>query len=60
MSDSTPFAKRAKGLGWGSYARLLEEDQHEVGKQHTQKIDRKYLTLRTRIKLLSKKDNLFL
>ncbi len=41
--------------GWGAYARLLEEDQHVVGKQNTQKIERKHLTLRTRIKRLARK-----
>ena len=30
-------------------------DHHEVGKQHTQKIERKHLTLRTRIKRLARK-----
>ena len=29
----------------------LEPDHHEVGKQHTQKIERKHLTLRTRKRL---------
>lgn len=41
--------------GWGGYARLLDENQHEVGKQYTQKIERKHLTLRTRIKRLTRK-----
>ena len=41
--------------GWGAYARLLDEDQHEVGKWNTQKIERKHLTLRTRIKRLARK-----
>lgn len=41
--------------GWGGYARLLDENQHEVGKQYTQKIERKHLTLRTRIKRLARK-----
>ena len=41
--------------GWGGYARLLDEDQHEVGKHYTQKIERKHLTLRTRIKRLTRK-----
>jgi len=36
--------------GWGAYARLLDEGQHMVGKWNTQKIERKHLTLRTRIK----------
>jgi insertion element IS1 protein InsB len=41
--------------GWGAYARLLDEDQHRVGKWNTQKIERKHLTLRTRIKRLARK-----
>lgn len=41
--------------GWGAYARLFDEDQHVVGKQNTQKIERKHLTLRTRIKRLARK-----
>lgn len=41
--------------GWGAYARLLDEDQHVVGKGNTQKIERKHLTLRTRIKRLARK-----
>ena len=39
----------------GAYRRHLDPDQHEVGKQHTQKIERKHLTLRTRIKRLARK-----
>lgn len=41
--------------GWGAYARLLAEDQQVVGKWNTQKIERKHLTLRTRIKRLARK-----
>ncbi|MEP1079844.1 IS1 family transposase [Leptolyngbya sp. FACHB-16] len=41
--------------GWGAYARILDEDSHEVGKHHTQKIERKHLNLRTRIKRLARK-----
>ena len=41
--------------GWGAYARLLDKDQHVVGKRNTQKIERKHLTLRTRIKRLARK-----
>ena len=39
----------------GVYNRHLAPDHHEVGKQHTQKIERKHLTLRTRIKRLTRK-----
>lgn len=41
--------------GWGAYTRLLDEDQHVVGKGNTQKIERKHLTLRTRIKRLARR-----
>lgn len=41
--------------GWGAYARILNEDQHEVGKHYTQRIERKHLNLRTRIKRLARK-----
>src|SRR5215467_12564859 len=35
---------------WGAYARHLDPAMHRPGKQNTQKIERKHLTLRTRIK----------
>jgi insertion element IS1 protein InsB len=37
------------------YSRHLEPGQHTVGKPHTQKIERKHLTLRTRLKRLVRK-----
>ena len=37
------------------YSRHLEPGQHTVGKTHTQKIERKHLTLRTRLKRLVRK-----
>ena len=40
---------------WGAYERHLPKYQHEVGKRNTQKIERKHLTLRTRIKRLARK-----
>jgi insertion element IS1 protein InsB len=40
---------------WGAYLRLLEPQEHTVGKANTQKIERKHLTLRTRIKRLARK-----
>ena len=39
----------------GVYRRHLAPDHHEVGKQHTQKIERKHLTRRTRMKRLARK-----
>jgi len=36
--------------GWGAYERHLDAEQHQVGKEHTQKIESKHLNLRTRIK----------
>jgi insertion element IS1 protein InsB len=41
--------------GWGAYQRHLETEKHSVGKRNTQKIERKHLTLRTRIKRLARK-----
>jgi IS1 family transposase/transposase-like protein len=41
--------------GLGAYERHLPPDQHVVGKRNTQKIERKHLTLRTRIKRLARK-----
>ena len=40
---------------WGAYARHLDADVHSPGKRHTQQIERKHLTLRTRIKHLMRK-----
>jgi len=41
--------------GWGAYQRHLEPGQHEIGKRNTQQLERKHLTLRTRIKRLVRK-----
>ena len=41
--------------GWGAYQRHLEPDAHGVGKHLTQQLERKHLTLRTRIKRLARK-----
>ena len=38
--------------GWGAYERHLDAEQHQVGKEHTQKIESKHINLRTRIKRL--------
>jgi IS1 family transposase len=40
---------------WGAYERHLEPEMHSPGKRNTQKIERKHLTLRTRIKRLVRK-----
>lgn len=40
---------------WGAYTRHLDPDLHSPGKRNTQKIERKHLTLRTRIKRLVRK-----
>jgi insertion element IS1 protein InsB len=37
---------------WGAYTRHLTADEHTPGKRNTQQIERKHLTLRTRIKRL--------
>jgi insertion element IS1 protein InsB len=41
--------------GWGAYHRHLAPHQHVVGKRRTQQLERKHLTLRTRIKRLVRK-----
>jgi insertion element IS1 protein InsB len=40
---------------WGTYERHLAPEEHDPGKRHTQQIERKHLTLRTRIKRLARK-----
>ncbi len=40
---------------WGAYERYIDLAFHTVGKHYTQKIKRKHLTLRTRIKCLAHK-----
>ena len=41
--------------GWGAYQRHLKPEMHEIGKRNTQRLERKHLTLRTRIKRLVRK-----
>ena len=38
--------------GWGAYERHIAPEQHAVGKENTQRIERKHINLRTRIKRL--------
>ena len=40
---------------WGAYERHITNVEHCIGKRNTQKIERKHLTLRTRIKRLARK-----
>jgi len=40
---------------WGAYSKNLDKDKHEIGKRNTQTIERKNLTLRTRVKRLTRK-----
>ena len=44
---------------WGSYQRNLNVVNHQIGKRNTQTIERKNLTLRTRIKRLTRKSICF-
>ncbi len=54
-----PFGiKRYCTDGWGAYERHLPVELHEVGKRKTQRIERKHLRLRTRIKRLMRSFNL--
>lgn len=41
--------------GWGAYKRHLDPECHEVGKHHTQQLERKHLTLRPRLKRLARR-----
>ena len=41
--------------GWGAYRRHLDPRCHVVGKRRTQQLERRHLTLRTRIKRLVRK-----
>jgi insertion element IS1 protein InsB len=40
---------------WGAYTRHIDVEEHQPGKRNTQKIERKHLTLRMRIKRLTRK-----
>ncbi len=40
---------------WGAYTRHIDPKHHCPGKRHTQKIERKHLNLRTRLKRLARK-----
>jgi len=40
---------------WGAYTQHLEPEVHSPGKYNTQKIERKHLTIRTRMKRLVRK-----
>ncbi|MBD2154815.1 hypothetical protein H6G02_09875 [Leptolyngbya sp. FACHB-16] len=46
-------------MGCGAYERCLEAQQHHTGKTNTQRIERKQLTLRTRIERLARKTMCF-
>ena len=41
--------------GWGAYTRHLAPAHHAVGKRNTQQLERKHLTLRTRLKRLARR-----
>jgi insertion element IS1 protein InsB len=40
---------------WNSYSALIPKKKHVIGKKYTQKIENKFLSLRTRVKRLSRK-----
>jgi insertion element IS1 protein InsB len=40
---------------WGAYTRHINADAHQPGQRNTQQSERKHLTLRTRIKRLTRK-----
>jgi insertion element IS1 protein InsB len=41
--------------GWRAYERHIDAEKHQVGKEHTQKIESKHINLRTRIKRLMRR-----
>src|SRR4030095_389487 len=41
--------------GWGAYERHIAAEQHQVGKENTQKIESKHINLRIRIKRLMRR-----
>ena len=52
----TPYGiRRYYSDGWSAYHRHLASGQHVVGKRRIQQLERKHLTLRTRIKRLMRK-----
>jgi len=51
-----PFGiKRYYTDHWGAYTRHIDSEHHFPGKRNTQKIERKHLNLRTRLKRLTRK-----
>jgi len=58
LSAAVVYTPRRFGItkfytdGWGAYERHLAAEQHQVGKENTQKIESKHINLRTRIKRL--------
>jgi IS1 family transposase/transposase-like protein len=51
-----PFGiKRFYSDDWGAYERKIPSENHVISKKNTQKIERKHLALRTRIKRLTRK-----
>ena len=51
-----PFGiKRYYTDHWGAYTRHIDPNNHFPGKRNTQKIERKHLNLRTRLKRLARK-----
>jgi hypothetical protein len=55
MRRRTSWQRALSLPDWGAYTRHLDPDVHSPGKRNTQKIERKHLTLRTRIKRLVRK-----
>jgi insertion element IS1 protein InsB len=57
LSRSVPRGLGGSNPTWllDAYERHLDPDMHSPGKRNTQKIERKHLTLRTRIKRLVRK-----
>jgi hypothetical protein len=55
MRRRTSWQRALSLPDWGAYTRHLEPEVHCPGKRNTQKIERKHLTVRTRMKRLARK-----
>lgn len=54
-ATATGTASTNATTAWGAYQRHRHPAFHKIGRMHTQTIERKHLTLRTRIKRLARK-----
>ena len=56
LSLMKPFkVKLCFSDNWQAYSAYIPEEHHQIGKRNTQKIERKFLTFRTRVKRLCRR-----